>query len=214
LKQLIFALGIGAILTGFSILAVILGGWDFQLSPLEIAAVWTSYASTYLCVIQARLNYPIGIITTFLYSVLFFQWGLPAMALFNLYLVFSLSYGWWRWGPDDNAIPVTRTSLRSIPLYVLFGVGVWLLLQTIAYAFDTPMGLTDELIAVLSGVAQFLLDNKKLETWFVWAVVNILSIGLLFSSGLALAGIQYMLFLANTIWGYYMWKKSMEKTNA
>jgi nicotinamide mononucleotide transporter len=55
-----------------------------------------------------------------------------------------------------------------------------------------------------------MLDNKKLENWHVWALVNIFAIYTYFSAGLALAGFQYIFFLANTVYGYYAWKRGMQ----
>lgn len=211
MKHFLIALVLGPTLTILSYGLTQILGWEFAFSWLEFAAVATSYACTYLCVMQSRLNYPIGIVTTFLYSILFWQWQLPALALFNLYLVFSLAYGWWRWGPDGNPIPVTSLKLDVWLLgYVGLAAGIYALLWSINTYFGHEMTTLDAVIAVLSGVAQFLLDNKKIQTWMVWAVVNVLSIYLFWVVGLGLVFIQFILFLANTLFGWYMWQKSMK----
>ncbi len=57
-------------------------------------------------------------------------------------------------------------------------------------------------------MAQFMLDNKKLENWGVWAVMNCFAIYTYFAAGLALVGFQYIFFLLNVFYGYYMWNKS------
>ena len=63
---------------------------------------------------------------------------------------------------------------------------------------------------VLAGtlLAQFLLDNKKLENWIVWAVVNVFAIYTYATSGLPLVAFQYVFFLANTAYGYVSWRRS------
>lgn len=202
--------------TGLTLLSYIVGlafGWfdASALSPLEVAAVHTSYMCTYLCVHQTRWNYPIGILTTFLYSWLFFKWEMYAVALFNLYLVGSQLYGWFRWGSDEYSLPVTRV----VPVwwlgYALLGLGIWALLASINYIFGVTITNVEIIITVLSGVAQFLLDNKKLETWQFWFVVNVLSIWFYFQGGLYLVGFQYIFFLLNTVYGFWMWNKSVTK---
>ena len=64
-------------------------------------------------------------------------------------------------------------------------------------------------LAVASGVAQFMLDNKKIETWTVWAGINIVSIPFFIYSGLTLVAFQYVFFLINTFIARKAWKHSM-----
>lgn len=188
-------------------------GWIVALNWLEVFAVFTSYSCTWLCTRQSRWNYPIGVITTAAYSVLFYQWGLIALAIFNLYLVFSLIYGWFRWGSDENSRPVTRVSFKWYAGYGAVGLAI-LGLFLLANLLFNPAGLTalnpiDVGLAVVSGVAQLLLDNKKLETWAVWASTNIVSIPFFLHSGLTLVAFQYIFFLGNTVIGHKQWRKTM-----
>lgn len=203
----------GTVLMGLTYLVANFAGWvDFtQINWLEIFAVWTSYVCTLLCVHQSSWNYPIGIVTTALYSYLFYQWDLPAVALFNLYLVFSLSYGWYYWGSDDAPRSVvTRVGVKEIWLYVVVALGIYGLLYVINTFLNHSMSFLDIAVAVWSGVAQFLLDRRKIETWIVWAVVNVLSIWLYYNQGLYLVTLQYFYFLFNTGFGYYVWNKSLK----
>jgi len=84
-------------------------------------------------------------------------------------------------------------------------------LITINHVFGVTITNVEIIITVLSGVAQFLLDNKKLETWGFWFIVNVLSIWFYFHGGLYLVGFQYIFFLMNTIYGFWMWNKSVTK---
>lgn len=211
------ALILGVILTQISFVVATNLGWNYEFNWLEYIAVASSYACTLLCVWQSRWNYPIGVFTTFLYSILLWQWGMPALAIFNLYLVFSLAYGYWRWGPDGKSLPVTDLKFDGWLLgYVGLGVCIyfmligadWFILQKELQA--APMLATDIIAAVLSGIAQFLLDNKKRQTWMVWAVVNVFSIYLFVAQGLYLVMFQYIFFLGNTIYGWISWTRSMK----
>lgn len=213
-QNLAISFVVGIVLTAASWLAARAMGFDFQFSRLEALAVMTSYACTYLATVESRLNYPIGVITTFLYSWLFFTSGLYAVALFNLYLVFALVYGWFRWGPDG---PSTRRVTdfaykgRWPVIYLFIAAAVYLLLMAINRYFGVSMGWADVTVAVLSGVAQFMLDNKHRQTWAVWALVNVFSVWLYAKSGLQLVAIQYALFLVNTALGYALWTRSMRE---
>lgn len=216
MKYFIESVVLAVILTALSYGVGIYAGWIVDLNWLEVFAVATSYSCTWLCTRQSRWNYPIGVITTAAYSVLFYQWGMLALALFNLYLVFSLIYGWFRWGSDDNTRPVTRIPLKWYTGYGAIGL-VILGLFLLANMLFNPAGLTalnpiDVGLAVASGIAQLMLDNKKLENWTLWALIDIVSIPFFIHSGLTLVAFQYIFFLANTVIGHIQWRKSMSPT--
>jgi len=178
------------------------------LNWLEVFAVFTSYMSTYLCVVERRFNYPMGAISSAAYAYLFVQSGLFASAVLNAYLVPTLIYGWIRWRKDTNTRPVTRVSLKMVPIYLGIAgagyAGAALISQTLGGA----MAWTDSVILAATILAQFLLDNKKLENWGVWALVNVFAIYTYATTGLPLVAFQYVFFLANTIYGFYMWNRS------
>lgn len=212
-KYILESIALAVVLTALSYGIGLWMGWIVAVDWLEVFAVLTSYSCTWLCTRQSRWNYPIGIITTAAYSVLFYQWGMLALAVFNLYLVFSLIYGWFRWGSDDNTRPVTRIPLKWYAGYGAVGLAI-LGLFLLANMLFNPAGLAglnpiDVGLAVASGVAQLMLDNKKLETWSVWAAVDIVSIPFFIYSGLTLVAFQYIFFLANTVIGHIQWKRTM-----
>ena len=64
---------VGTTLTGLSYIVGLAAGWITELNWLELFAVFTSYACTYLCVKERRINYPVGAISTAAYAVLFLQ---------------------------------------------------------------------------------------------------------------------------------------------
>lgn len=215
-QQQIFlqSLGVGLVLTSISYILGAQMHW-FELSQtnwLEIFAVFTSYSCTYMCVRQSRWNYPMGILTTFIYS--WFYWTAPepayALAVFNLYLVGSLMFGYYRWGPDGNTRPVSFIQGNWWLAYIASGLAIFTALL-MAVRFGAQVTQMEILIVVLSGVAQFMLDNKKIETWAVWIVVNVLSIYFYIEQGWYLVAFQYVFFLGNAVWGAYEWNKSRKQ---
>lgn len=206
---------IGAVLTLLSYAFGAAIGVVTEVSYIELFAVFTSYWSTYLCVVQSRWNYPIGVVTTISYAVLFYQWGLYASMITNIYLPIALLYGYFRWGPDGNTRKVTYTNpIQWITIYIPLVFGSVLLVSIVLHLANATLSNTDAAILVLTVLAQWLLDNKKLETWFVWALVNVFAIYTYTSTGLYIAAIQYVFFLANTVWGYLAWKRTMGRVVA
>ena len=205
---------VGTVLTSLSYIVGLLAGWVTSLNPLEVFAVFTSYACTYLCVKERRINYPIGAISTAAYSILFLQSGLLSSAILNIYLTPTLLYGWFRWRKDADTRPVTHVSLRMVPVYVLVAGLGYAGAALISQALGGAMAWTDAMILAATILAQFLLDNKKLENWAVWAVVNIFAIYTYSVAGLPLVAFQYVFFLLNTVYGFIIWRRSKRSADA
>lgn len=211
-RKLAEAWTIASFFTVTSYVLAYIAGWieRSNVNWFEVFAVATSYACTWLCVRQTRWNYPIGTVSVMLYAVVFWQAGLVGSAFLQVYLIGQLVYGWFRWRSDAVPRPVGRVDWRWWPAYALTTAAVY----AGAYLLVTTLGghfaLIDSLILIGTILAQFLLDNKKLETWFVWAVVNVAAIYVYFNAGLPLAGFQYCLFLVNTVVGFIMWRRSKD----
>lgn len=206
--HMIQGLVIATVLTALSYFVGLQAGWIDAVSWLEAFAVFTSYISTFLCVVERRWNYIFGAISTLAYCYLFFQFGLFASMAINGFLCVYLLYGWFRWRSDENTRPVTFMTAGQWALYILVaavGYGIVVFLST---QFGGTLAWTDSLILAGTILAQFMLDNKKQETWIIWALVNVFAIYTYFHVGLALVGFQYIFFLVNTFYGWVMWNKS------
>ncbi len=202
------------IAVGLTAASYLIGGWAgwitlSTINWLEVFAVFTSYSCTYLCVRERRINYPIGVISSAAYALLFLQSGLLASAVLNAYLVPTLIYGWIRWRKDEQTLPVTHVRIKMIPIYVVVGLVGYGGASLLSAQLGGTMAWTDSVILIGTIIAQFLLDNKKLENWLLWAIVNIFAIYTYATTGLPLVALQYVLFLGNTLYGYIMWKRSM-----
>lgn len=216
-RNIIESIILAVVLTAFSYGVGLYMGWIETLNWLEVYAVATSYSCTWLCTRQSRWNYPIGVITTAAYSFLFFQTGAIALAVFNLYLVFSLAYGWFYWRADADTRPVTNVQPIWYLGYGAIGIAV-LGIFLAANGLFNPTGIAelsriDVGLAVFSGIAQMMLDRKKLQNWIVWAGINIVSIPYFIQIGLPLVAFQYVFFLINTVIGYVAWRKTMVAEN-
>lgn len=210
-RDVLISIGVGVVLTTLSYVCGILFKWLTydSLNWLEVFAVFTSYMSTYLCVVERRFNYPMGAISSAAYAYLFVQSGLFASAVLNAYLVPTLIYGWIRWRKDLNTRPVQHILPKMIPVYLAVAAGGYYGAAMISQQLGGAMAWTDSVILAATILAQFLLDNKKIETWIVWAVVNVFAIYTYYTTGLPLVAFQYVFFLANTVYGYITWQRSM-----
>lgn len=200
---------IGVVLTALSYAVGLLTGWETSLDWLEVFAVFTSYSCTYLCVKERRFNYPIGAASTAAYTILFLQSHLYLSAILNAYLTPALIYGWFRWRRDIVTRPVSRVALKWVPVYAAITGTAYLIAVLISQHMNGSMAWTDGVILAGTILAQFLLDNKKLENWAIWFIVDVIATWEYFATGLYLVGFQYIFFLLNTLYGYYVWQRSM-----
>lgn len=199
---------VAIVLTALSYIAAFAAGWITGVVWLEAGAVLTAYACTYLVIKQRRWQYVVGAVSTVLFALLFWHVGLVASALLNVYLTIQLVYGWFRWRKDDNTRPVTHVSWKMIPVYLAATVLMYFGAHWIIVAAKGTLAGWDTLVLLGSLLAQWLLDNKKIETWYVWTLVNLIQIPLYFSTGLPLTAIQYVLFLGMNGWGWKDWYAS------
>lgn len=61
--------------------------------------------------------------------------------------------------------------------------------------------------------AMWLMANKKLESWSLWIIGNVVSIPLYFVKGYGFTGIQYFIFLVLAIMGYIEWRNQIKLKN-
>lgn len=200
----IVAVGLTAISYGIGLAF----GWTYDINWLEVFSVFTSYWCTYLCVFQSRWNYPIGAISVAALCLLFYKSNLLSSMALQIYLFPTLALGWWWWHDDTITRPVTFVGWRWYPVYIGMTAIVGYLCMFANTKFGGTNGGWDTTVLVLSILAQFLMDRKKLENWLIWIAVDVISVPLYWSQGLNILAIQMGLFGINAVWGLYMWWKT------
>ena len=209
-RDLLVAVVAAAVLTAASYALGLAAGWLTGVEWLEALAVATSYASTALCIFQRRFNYVFGAVSTSLYALLFFRHGLVASAFLNVYLTPQLAYGWVRWRRDDQTRPVTWlvADKKWVPAYLGVTVVAYLGGAWLVGVLHGRLAWADAAILAGSILAQLLLDNKRIENWFVWIAVNVIAVWTYVTAGLVVAGVQYVIFIGTAVLGFAAWLRS------
>lgn len=207
-RFIVEAFVLATVITAALITITLLGGGSIH--PVETAAVYLSFACTWLCTRQVRFNYVLAVASTSLLAVTFFEAGLYASMLLNIYLIPTVIYGWFVWGKDTSPRPVEHVRPRNLLIYVAVTAAVWVGAVVVVAAAGGVMAPLDSWLLVGTVLAQFLMDRKKLENWVVWTAVNVVSIYVYFTAGLYLLAGQFVLFLANSIFAWFAWRKTMQ----
>lgn len=182
------------------------------MSLIEAAAALLTLASVLLTSHLKKGLYPVGIAATVLYAVVFWRAQLYASAALQAYFTLIQIYGWWFWSRGDRGRePAIGTwswatvALLALPAAALTAVVSW----GLATLTDAATPMWDTAILSLSVLAQFLLDRKQLKHWAVWAVTDVIAIGVYGGQGLWLTAGLYVLLLANVAYGWVLWRRAL-----
>ncbi|WP_375388366.1 nicotinamide riboside transporter PnuC [uncultured Amnibacterium sp.] len=183
-----------------------------------LAANWTEvlgFGTGAICVLLAARrniwNFPIGIANNLVFIVLFVGAALYADAgLQIVYLVLG-AMGWAAWarrGREEEVGFAKRTPRPAVvPLVVAAVVGTVVLTFVLTTFTDSTTQLADASTTSVSLVAQFMLNRRWIENWFVWIAVDVAYVGLYAVKGLWITGALYLLFIALCVGGYRAWMR-------
>lgn len=179
----------------------------------EVLAVIFGIVSVYLSTRENIWSWPTALINVALYFVVFFEAKLYAdMGLQVVYFVLSL-YGWYEWlygGENRTELHVSRTSRTLGVRLVVIGVACAALLGTMLARFtDAALPYVDSATTSTSLVAQWMMTRKILENWAVWAVVDVVYVGMFIFKRLYLTAGLYTVFFVLAVMGYVQWKRSL-----
>jgi nicotinamide mononucleotide transporter len=181
----------------------------------EVLAVVTGIISVYLSTRENIWSWPTALVNVALYFVVFFEAKLYAdMGLQAVYFALSL-YGWYEWlygGENRTELHVSRTSRAVGVRLVVIGIVCAATLGTLLARFtDAALPYVDSATTSTSLIAQWMMTRKMLENWAVWAVVDVVYVGMFVFKRLYLTAGLYSVFLVLAIMGYVQWKRSLSQ---
>jgi nicotinamide mononucleotide transporter len=201
---------------------------------IEIFGVIAGIIYVFLEIRQKIWLWPVGIITSAVYIWVFLTSKLYAdMSLQAYYLVIScLGWYWWvkgsglraqgtglkeegekrrRGEEEKNTMEVTRLQFKTgivlLVVFVVFYVVIWAILSQLT---DSPVPEWDSLITSLSIVATWMLARKIYEHWYLWIIVNFVSVALFITRGLYPTVILYVVYGIMSFAGLREWKKTIK----
>ncbi|HSM63879.1 MAG TPA: nicotinamide riboside transporter PnuC [Gillisia sp.] len=184
---------------------------------LEVIAVIFGFLSVWYSKQENILVYPTGIISTLIFVYLLWQWDLLGDMMINAYYFTMSIYGWYIWTRKVDAThftPVTKMTRKEHIWSVLIFIATLLFVFGVYDYFEKWNNWTayiDTITTAIFFVGMWLMARKKIENWIFWIIGDIISVPLYFYKGLTLTSFQYLLFTIIAIFGYFAWKKSLNK---
>ena len=191
-----------------------------MMSPVEVAGFVLSLAMVYCNIRQIHWGWPLAIASSILYGYVFWNTQLYGQAALQMMFIAMAAWGWRQWlrGQTLTAPSTETNTAQALPISLLrrherlrlLGVTilVWVLCTWVLEEFSESKVLYwDALITALALLGQYLLGRKKIETWWIWLVVNILTIALMASQDLWLTALLYFVFAVLSVVGLKTWQK-------
>jgi nicotinamide mononucleotide transporter len=185
-----------------------------QLDPATLGIVeWVAagfgVVNIALLIFRSHWNYLFGLIMVALYFFVFWEKGLFAESVLQVFFFAAQCWGWWLWlkvGDDEAKVPVRRLDWNSRWVWLAAMAAVALNLSWVMAKYTTASApYVDTPIAVFSVGAQILLAYRRLENWVLWIAIDLVSIGLYIYRDLEPTAGLYGGFLVMSLFGLKEW---------
>ena len=177
---------------------------------LQAISMVLSLTATLLDTRQKVIARPLGILSSATGFVVYFNTGLYAKCMLNIFYIFLNIYGWYQWlygGRQKTPLQITNIAPQSLPILFFIGTAGGLFWGIILdYFFQARLAHGDAVHTVFCIIAQWMLARKKLECWYLWVALDFYYTGVCIQTGLYLFAAQHVLYIALGIYGYYSWK--------
>lgn len=172
---------------------------------------------TLICVFLAAknhiLNWPISIVATFLYILVFVDCKFYSDALLQVVFIGFQIYGWYHWkkiesaSNFDNIKTLNAANWVLVVLFSLIFWGIWYVLY-INIMPNPKYPLVDTGLTIFSLTAIFLQAKKFIENWILWIVVDVFYIPMYYMGEKYQTAILYFILILLSIKGYISWNRA------
>jgi nicotinamide mononucleotide transporter len=199
------------------------------MSYLEFYATITGLVAVILSVLENVWSWILGLINVVLAFVMFYQIQLYPDMFLQVFFFITNIIGFWQWKfPKElhanlkHELKISKLSLRQFFIYLAGGLVCTYLLGTFAknlselipQLFSKPSAFPylDSFTTVMSIFATFLLIRKKVEAWWMWLAIDIISTYMYFVKEVKLYSLLYAVFCVIALLGAINWTKEYRKT--
>jgi nicotinamide mononucleotide transporter len=186
------------------------------LPSLELIAVVASLLYVVLAAKGSIWCWPAAILSTVLYTVIFYDVYLWMDSILQLYYLLMAVYGWFCWHKnkplnihtDSNRLSYSQWSLQRHSGIILLLTLLSLVLGWIMATY-TPahFPFLDSATTVFAVFATYLITQKVLENWLYFIVIDLVSIYLYVEKGLIPTAALFGSFVILAAYGYWQWRK-------
>jgi nicotinamide mononucleotide transporter len=193
-----------------------------EYSTLFIVLEFVAMSFGILSVVYSKNNnilvYPTGLVSTFIYVYLLFQWDLYGDMIINAYYFTMSIYGWYLWSRKDSAhhdlLKISTMNAKDYLISALIFVFSVIFVSGV-YVYDDKFtywwAYVDTFITGLFFVGMWLMAKRKIENWIFLIIGDLIAIPLFFFKGYTLTSILNIVLTIIAIYGYIAWKRTLLK---
>lgn len=189
------------------------------LNYIELSGAVLGLIYIFYSIRQNILTWPVGLVSSLFYIVVFFHSKLyAAMALQFYYAVMSV-YGWYYWlkGNNENTgkkAPIRHTKKKEWMKITGVSIAIFLMILIILYNYtDSDVPVIDSFTTTASIVATWMMARKLIENWIIWIISDIVSVFLYLEKGLWATVLLFIVFTAMAVVGFFEWKRNLNNNN-
>ncbi|MDT0593885.1 nicotinamide riboside transporter PnuC [Glaciecola petra] len=183
--------------------------WQQQ-SIFEVFAFIFAVAYIWLASEESIWCWPAGLISTALYSYVFWEVSVFYQMLLNIYYMGMAVYGfisWQKQGEDKTVI--SKFTLKHHLIFSGLGIGISILFYfATIYWFTYQLVWLDISISVFSLMTTWLTVKKILECWIYWTIINIASLVLFNENALYVSMLLMIVYIIIAIRAWVQWRQT------
>lgn len=187
-----------------------------QTTFLEFVAVVTGITCVFFSKKENILVYPIGLISTIIYTYISLKGSLFGEVSVNIYYTIMSIYGWILWTKKDAqqhlVVHITKSTPKEwriqLTIFGVFYVVIYGCLLWLKQNFAPgAIPWADAFASATAYTGMWLMAKKKVESWIWWILTNMASIPLYFAKGYVFTSVQYVVLLVLAVAGLIEWTK-------
>ncbi|MBP6511954.1 MAG: nicotinamide mononucleotide transporter [Bacteroidia bacterium] len=178
---------------------------------LEIIGFVSGILGVWLTMKKNKWCFPIGLINVTVSLYLFYLQGLYADSLQQIVYMILLLYGWITWNRSISQtqpkLLISRLNSKEIIYSMLIIVLTTILLgTTLAKYTDAKLPFLDSFATSCAFLAQYFIARKKIETWILWMIVNVIYTGIYMHNEMFLYVGLFTIYGILTVMGWKSWR--------
>jgi len=183
----------------------------------EITATLIGLSSIYFMIKEKAFFWILGVINSAMFIFIYFNSGIFAYMILQIYYVIFNLYSFWFWTRKTNIKQplVINNITKKAALYIFCGfLVIYLTVVFLLLKFtNSDIPYIDAFISTTSIIAVYMLMKKYIQSWFVWFVTDLVTVFTLIEKELYITITLYAFYMFFTIIGYLEWRKKLLKSN-
>jgi nicotinamide mononucleotide transporter len=188
----------------------------YNLSYIEVVGVVFGLICVILTAKESIWCWPTGIISVVFYGYFYYQQTLYVNVLLHIFYLAACIVGWYQWlygGKNSTELKIVRTTKKHLLELSIVTLFMFVFLGIISSKItNNKMPYTDALLASMSFTAQWMMNKKLAENWWVWISVDAIYSIVHFQNQNYPSFLMYSAYVIIASIGYYLWIQSIKKS--